>query len=226
MSSNIPQATAQLIDTAQWPRAEHFEHYLNASPCSYSMTVEVEVTELVFTLHDSRFKTYPTQIWALAHAVNKHPESRMTLGPQRQPAIWPVVHPVFTIFNEATQSFCAVPVQYDDDFTRFHDRALELLNEHRRSTRFFPLGATPVNSFDVSSIPWASFTGFNLNIPKAQDHLAPIITLGRYVERGERIFLPVALQAHHAAMDGFHSARLLNDFAELCAQPQWLNVNG
>ena len=34
----------QVIDLADWPRAEYFDHYLNAVPCSYSMTVQLELT--------------------------------------------------------------------------------------------------------------------------------------------------------------------------------------
>ena len=31
----------EVIDIASWPRREYFEHYMNAVPCTYSMTVEV-----------------------------------------------------------------------------------------------------------------------------------------------------------------------------------------
>ncbi|GAA1410263.1 chloramphenicol acetyltransferase [Glutamicibacter uratoxydans] len=217
---------AQPIDLAAWPRAEQFQHFLQASPCTYSMTLDIDVTDLVYALHDSRFKTYPTQIWLLATAVNRLPEARLTLDSEGKPAIWPVVHPVFTVFNPETESFCAVPAHYNGDFAEFHDHVAQLLQEHKSSTQFFPLGEPPANSFDISSIPWASFTGFNLNIAKDQGHLAPIITLGKYAERAGRVYLPVALQVHHAAMDGFHSARLLEYFAELCSDLTWFNAHG
>ncbi|WP_313812149.1 CatA-like O-acetyltransferase [Glutamicibacter sp.] len=224
--SHIVVPEAQHIDLTAWPRAEHFQHFLKASPCTYSMTVEVDVTDLVYALHESRFKTYPTQIWVLATAVNRLPEARLTLLEDQVPAIWPLVHPVITIFNPATEGFCAVPAEYSHDFEQFHDRVVQLLDTHQHSTKFFPLGEPPANSFDISSIPWSSFTGFNLNIAKDQEHLAPIITLGKYVERAGRVYLPLALQVHHAAMDGFHSARLINDFTDLCADLSWLNPRG
>ena len=34
------------IDLAQWPRREHFEHYLAQVPCTYSATFSLDVTRL------------------------------------------------------------------------------------------------------------------------------------------------------------------------------------
>ncbi len=36
----------------------------------------------------------------------------------------------------------------------------------------------PPNVFPISSIPWTSFTGFNIN--NDADYLLPIITCGKY----------------------------------------------
>jgi len=33
--------------------------------------------------------------------------------------------------------------------------------------------------------------------------------------------MPVAVQVHHAAADGFHTARLVNELQELLASPEW-----
>lgn len=36
----------EVIDIASWPRREYFEHYMNAVPCTYSMTVRLDITNL------------------------------------------------------------------------------------------------------------------------------------------------------------------------------------
>ncbi|MER7960201.1 CatA-like O-acetyltransferase, partial [Streptomyces sp. NPDC096030] len=97
------------------------------------------------------------------------------------------------------------------------------LAEHSRGTDFFPQGKLQANVFDVSSLPWASFTGFSLNIGgNGGSHLAPIFTLGRYTERNGRVLLPLAVQVHHAAADGFHSTRLVNELQVLMTDLTWL----
>ena len=186
------------------------------------MTVELDVTAFTAALRASRRKSYIAQVWALATVVNRHDEFRMCLTASGDPAVWPVVHPAFTVLNAERETFACVWAPYDPDFGTFHDVAAPLLAEHGGATEFFPQGTLPPNTFDVSSLPWASFTGFNLNIRDAWDHLAPIFTLGRYAERDGRVLLPLALQVHHAAADGFHSARLVNELQDLVTDPTWL----
>ena len=65
--------------TEPWSRQEHFDHYLNHVRCSYSFTVEIEVTELHAKLKALGLKTYPVHIYLLAAAVNQLPEFRMGL---------------------------------------------------------------------------------------------------------------------------------------------------
>ncbi|MFI7693037.1 type A chloramphenicol O-acetyltransferase [Nonomuraea sp. NPDC049655] len=211
------------VDTDAWPRRQHFEHYRRAVPCTYSITVEIDVTAFTAALGRSRRKSYLAQVWAIATVVNRHDEFRMCLTASGDPAVWPVVHPAFTVFNPERETFACVWAPYDPDFAAFHDVAAPLLAEHARATEFFPQGPPPPNTFDVSSLPWTSFTGFNLNIGDNWDHLAPIFTLGRYTERDGRVLLPLALQAHHAAADGFHSARLVNELRTLVADPSWVD---
>ncbi|MFE1150000.1 type A chloramphenicol O-acetyltransferase [Streptomyces albidoflavus] len=220
MDAPIPTPTPIDLDT--WPRRQHFDHYRRRVPCTYAMTVEVDVTTFAAALRRSPRKSYLAQVWALATVVNRHEEFRVCLTDSGDPAVWPVVHPAFTVFNPQRETFACVWAPYDPDFGTFHDAAAPLLAEHSRATDFFPQGNPPPNTFDVSSLPWASFTGFTLDIRDGWDHLAPIFTLGRYTEREARLLLPLSVQIHHAAADGFHTARLTNDLQTLLADPTWL----
>lgn len=213
---------AHPIDLATWPRREHFEHYRDRVPCTYAVTVEVDVTRMVAALRDSERKTYIAQVWALASIVNRHAEFRMTLTDDGEPAIWDMLHPAFTVFNPERETFACVWSAFDSDFGRFHDAAAPLLEIHRSATSFSPQGDAPANTFDVSSLPWTQFTGFSLQIDGGSNHLLPIFTLGRYIERDGRTFLPLAIQMHHAAADGFHTARLVDEFTDLVGDPTWL----
>lgn len=37
----------KIIDLGKYERKEHFIHYLNNVPCSYSMTVNIDITDLL-----------------------------------------------------------------------------------------------------------------------------------------------------------------------------------
>jgi len=214
-------SSAQPIDLAAWPRREHFEYYRGRVPCTYAVTVEVDVTDMVAALRDSRRKTYIAQVWALAAVVNRHAEFRMTLTDDGVPATWDVLHPAFTVFNPERETFATVWTPFDTDFERFHDAAAKLLATHKGATGLFPQGELPANVFDVSSLPWTQFTGFTLQIAENWDHFLPIFTLGRYFDRDGRILMPLAIQMHHAAADGFHTARLIEEFKTLVNAPDW-----
>jgi chloramphenicol O-acetyltransferase type A len=209
------------IDLATWPRAEHFRHFSKKVPCTYSVTVEVDVTALTTALRKAGRKTYPAQIWALASVVNRHDEFRMTLA-DGQPAIWPVLHPSFTVFNPGHETFSSLWTPFDSNFARFHARTAELMARYKDTTSFSPQGEPPANCFDVSSLPWTDFTSFNLMIDSGSSHLLPIFTLGRHTHRGASTLLPLAVQIHHAAADGFHTARLINEVRELFSKPDWV----
>ncbi|MGW9629622.1 CatA-like O-acetyltransferase [Agromyces sp. NPDC055520] len=213
-----------LIDLATWPRRETFAHYRDRVPCTYAITVELDVTAFVAALRASSRKTYIAQIWAIATVVNRYREFRMAVTDAGEPASWPVVHPAFTVINSERETFAAVWAPYDPDFDRFHERAAALLAASASATTMFPQGELPPNVFDVSSLPWASFTGFTLQIDGGTSHLLPIFTLGRYVDRDGRTLLPVAVQIHHAAADGFHTARLLGDLEQLMAETSWVGA--
>lgn len=210
------------IDLAAWPRAEHFTHYLRTVPCTYAMTVEVDVTAFVGAVRAAGRRAYLTQVWALASVVNRHDEFRMTLTDDGAPATWPRVDPSFTVLDAARETFASLWVPFDPDPGAFHDAAARVVAAHAGSTRMFPQGSRPPHTFDVSSLPWTSFTGFTLDVGGPSGHLAPIFTLGRYVEREGRLLLPLAVQVHHAAADGFHTARLVEELRELLGDPSWV----
>jgi chloramphenicol O-acetyltransferase type A len=210
------------LDLATWPRREHFEHYFHRNRCTYAVTVEVDVTELVRRLRATNRKTYLAQVWALATIVNRHDELRMAIDADGAPGVWDVAHPMFTVLNPERETFAVVWAPYDADFAAFHDVAAPLLAEHRHATRMFPQGDVPPNTFDVSSLPWTSFTGFTLQIEEGWRHLLPIFTLGRFHARDGRTLMPLAVQIHHAAADGLHVARAVEELEQLLAEPSWL----
>lgn len=68
-----------------------------------------------------------------------------------------------------------------------------------------------------------SFTGFNLNINNNSNYLLPIITAGKFINKGNSIYLPLSLQVHHSVCDGYHAGLFMNSIQELSDRPNdWL----
>ncbi len=207
--------------TEPWSRQEHFDHYLNHVRCSYSFTVEIEVTELHAKLKALGLKTYPVHIYLLAAAVNQLPEFRMGLV-DGAPGYWEVVHPAYTIFHPETKTFSSIWTPFEQNFRKFYQACTEDLANYQADRKLFPQKKQPANLFDLSSIPWLAFTAFDLQIAGTQPHLAPIFTIGKYRQQQGKIFMPLAVQLHHAACDGYHAGQFVEAVRLLAKDCQWL----
>ena len=58
------------IDLERWPRRETFYYFSRMAPTGYSLTVNLDVTELKGTCKAERLKFFPAYIWL----VTKKPE--------------------------------------------------------------------------------------------------------------------------------------------------------
>lgn len=210
------------LDMSRWNRREHFEHYLHNVRCSYSLTVEVDVTELHGALKTAGLKAYPAQIYMVATVVNRLPEFRMSLDEQGHLGYWEVSHPLYTVLNQKTETFSAIWTPYAADFRQFYPSCVADIEQYATG-RLSPQGDTPPNICSVSSTPWLDFTAFNLNVYSQGDYLLPIFTIGRYVRGGGRILMPLAIQVHHAVCDGLHVGRFVEALRSMASAPnQWL----
>ncbi len=210
------------LDRATWARAQTYDRFREDVPCTVALTFDVDVTVAQHRRREYGRRAYLAQIWALAHAVNARSEFRMALGDKGEPAVWSVVHPSFTVFNAQRETFSSLWCPYTPDFAAFHEQAAALLDAHPSPTELFPQDERPANLFDVSSLPWRAFTGMVLDVEGGRDHLLPIFTVGRCEERAGRLVMPLAVQVSHAAADGFHVCRLVDDLQALADEPDWM----
>ena len=195
------------IDLSRWERAEYFTHYLHEIPCTYSMTVRLDITKL----KQSGKQLYAAMLYALAKAVNAHPEFRMALDADGKPGVYGRMHPCYTVFHKDTQTFSNLWTAFDGDYAVFCQNYQRDMEAYGSIHRMDAKPGLPENSFTVSMLPWASFEGFNLNLQKGYAYLKPIFTIGKYTGQDGRYTLPLAVQVHHSVCDGFHACRLVDE---------------
>lgn len=194
----------EVIDIASWPRREYFEHYMNAVPCTYSMTVRLDITNL----RREGLRLYPAMLWLLTGAVNRCEQFRMALRPDGELVRYSRMEPSYTVFHRETHTFSNLWTEYSPDYAEFLSRYEEDLRLYGGVEAFAAKPDAPENCFTVSMLPWASFEGFNLNTADFR-YLIPIFTLGKFCEDGGRALMPVAVQVHHAVCDGYHTCSFL-----------------
>lgn len=203
------------LDMKDWPRREHYIHYMQRVPCTYSMTVQLDIT----AIRDQGLKLYPAMLYCIAREVNRRYEFRMRLDAGGVPGYFDVCHPCYTVFHRDTETFSNIWTEYAPDYAGFEAAYSADLKQYGDCRAFSAKPGEPANTFPVSMIPWAEFTGFNLNLQYSFDYLAPIFTLGRYRDEAGRRLMPLALQVHHAACDGFHASRFVSELQQLVSDP-------
>ena len=202
------------INLEIWKRGEVFRHFIDDLRCVMSLTVDVDITDFLRTIHQKGYKFYPSMIWVVSAAVNSREEFRMGYDPWGNPGIWDFVSPYYAHFHEEDEKFVKLVTEYHPDFQAFYNRFLE--DEQRyRNLREFELKEIPPNTFDVSCLPWVHYKNFDMHIFDSGTYLAPVITWGKYTEdSNKRIQMPITLNIHHAVADGFHLCRFFSDMED------------
>lgn len=200
-----------IINQETWDRKEYFLHYFSHIPCTYSMTVKLDITKI----KNSNLKLYPTMLYYITKVVNNHKEFRTAFDINGNLGIFDEMFPCYTIFNKETETFSNVWTEYSEEYDIFCKSYEEDLKKFGEVKGMVAKPNVPDNTFPVSMIPWTTFEGFNLNLQKGYDYLLPIFTLGKYYEENGRYLLPLAIQVHHAVCDGFHTCRFVNELQEL-----------
>ncbi len=198
------------IDITTWNRKETYLHYMNDIPCTYSMTINLDITNFMRRKKEKEIKFFPSILYCISNIVNKHKEFRMDINEQGELGYYEKSNPCFTVFHEEGETFTNVWTEYSENFTDFlqnYTSDMKLYQNEKLNSK--PLNEK--NNFNVSVIPWTSFTGFNLNLPKGYSYFPPIFTIGKYFTSENKILLPMAIQVNHVVCDGFHLSRFITD---------------
>ena len=204
------------IDRANWVREEYFEHYTSRVPCTYSMTVHLDITNLLRQSREREKKLYPLLIYGISRAVNAHREFKMAIR-SGVLGFYDTVHPNYTVFHREEETFSTLWTEYGGNLIDFYQRYLRDVKEYGHLLRLEPKGPRE-DIFFVSCLPWTSFTGFELQIKNGFGDLRPVFTLGKFFEAEGKTMLPLAVQVHHGVCDGFHLCRLVNELQSWVGQ--------
>jgi chloramphenicol O-acetyltransferase type A len=191
-----------LIDFEHWARKEHYLHFIHEVCCSYSVSVNLDISNL------KGHRLYPAMLWLLTRAVNQMPEFRTALTDEGL-GCFDEMHPAYTIFHPDQKTFSGIWTEYQPDYPAFLKNYESDAATYASSTEYAPKPGRPPNSFDVSMAPWFSFTAFHIHVSGDGKYLLPIFTMGKYVEADGKRMLPLAIQVHHAVCDGYHVGKFI-----------------
>lgn len=194
----------RVIDLESWPRRRHFELYRGLDYPHVGLCANVDISAFRAAVREQGLSFALAAAYVLARAANELPEFRLRIR-GNQVVEHEVVHPSFTVLNEQELfSFCTVP--YRAALAEFAPLAAE---------RMAQVQAAPVLSDEpgqddllfMTGLPWVSFTSILHPIHMHPADSVPRIAWGKFFDQEGRTLMPVAVQVHHALMDGLHIGR-------------------
>lgn len=135
------------IDLGAWPRKETFDHYVSEVPCTYSMTVKLDIT----VLRRLGVRLYPAMLYALTTIVNRHPEFRTALDEHGQVGVFSQMLPCYTVFHRESETFSNLWTEYHPDFARFLEAYQQDLTRYGHLIGMAP---SPIHRPTPSRYPW------------------------------------------------------------------------
>lgn len=204
------------MDVHELDRKELFTHYYQTFPCRYSVTIRVDVTNVV----RRKLPFYPTMLYAIASVVNQMQAFRYG---KKADEIWVYesLSPAYTVWNPQTELFVDIWTDYCRDYATFVRRYQQDVATYRQSAHFFAKGRLPDAVFPVSMIPWLDFQHFSMDAKYGSEILTPFFTIGKY-SGDTKITVPLAIDVHHAVCDGYHVGVFAEKLQEILLQIQEL----
>ena len=128
-----------------------------------------------------------------------------------------IVHPSSTILvADDLFSFCHMP--YIADFPAFAAGAEQAIAAVKENPTLEDEPGRDDLLF-LTAIPWVSFSGFMHPIHMHPVDSVPRLAWGKFYADGPAWKMPLAVQGHHALMDGLHVGRFYTAVQELLERP-------
>lgn len=196
------------IDFDTWDHKEvfqAFEHY------TYSMCMQMDITELYRYCKTKGKKFYPMINWVITKTVNDDKDYRFAKI-DGQIGYFDQLNTSYTLRRNCNPTlFTHMVTKWDPNPEVYHDRFLEDKAKAEAEDRLYYYDRPLADTVDTSIMPKSSFTGIGLCIPARFHELdpnnqryIPFTIVGKYYEKDGRILLPVNTNFHHSVNDGYH----------------------
>ena len=206
----------RLIDLESWPRREHFEWLKSFDMPHFNLCANMDITAFKTAVKESGVSFTVAVVYLIARAANDIPEFRQRIRGENV-VEHETVHPSTTYLTEGDLfSFCHMP--YDGNFPIFAKQAARQIEIIKENPNIEDEPGRDDLLF-LTSIPWVSFSGFMHPMRLNPDSI-PRFAWGKFFPEGERLKMPLSVQAHHALVDGLHMGRYFEIMQAYLDQPQ------
>ncbi len=200
------------VDLESYPRRRLFECFRHHPLPVLAISTAIDISGYSAALEARGLRYYTSLCCLISKAINASAcfRHRIVDGVLVE---FPLVHPSINVALE-DGSFSFADAVYSGVFREDYASLRGAMDTARaRPNQDFRGGLD--DRFFLTHLPWFGFTGIQHPYAPAYASI-PLITTGRSYRQDGKEMLPIAVQAHHALVDGVHVARLLEQLAGLC----------
>ena len=172
------------IDPKDWPRREIYELFSACDHPFYSVSFEIDVTNLYRHTHEHGLSFYYALSWLITTSMERVEAFRMHIRGDRIEVADELI-PSCTDLVPGSENFIIVTLPHGDNMAEFCCQAKE-----KAAGQLY------------------LFTGFVTERNLDPDDCIPRATWGKYKKDGKRITLTLTLDLNHRTIDGVHVGKL------------------
>lgn len=202
------------IDPNTWSRREIFDFFSKISNPFYSVTFNVDVTEVYAYAKRSGLSFYYALVYLVTKAVKSVEAFRYGIV-DGELVLFDERSPSFTDLKKGSESFHIVTMPCEGNIAEFCQDA------KRRSAEQTTFLSTDKESADLiyfSCLPWVELTALTNERDFDPDDAIPRISWGKFHERDGRKILGMSLELNHRFTDGVHIGKFADALKNLIEQ--------
>lgn len=211
------------LDLARWPRRAAFEFFRGYAKPWFSVCARLDVAQLKQAVADGGVGSFWLGYHFVAMAAANAGEAlrlRFTAdgrGVRRLAK----VHAGTTVMRP-DGSFGMLTLHQTATYADYVARnAAAVAAAQRVEAPFLPPEDLPPGEalIHTTTLPWIHFTSFEHARERERDADVPKIAFGRTERDGTRLWMPLAIEVHHALVDGLHVGEYLDALQRACDDP-------
>ena len=202
------------ININTWNRKEHFNFFSQYDEPFFGIVSEIDCTNAYKMAKSNNESFFAAYLHKSLVAINKIPEFRYRIN-EKEVVIYDEIHAASTIGRD-DGTFGFGFIQYNNDFQIFSNSlAAEIAKVQNTNGLCLSEDSMRNDTIHYSSVPWIKFTGLTHARNFKSPDSVPKIVFGKTSTIGNKMTMPISINAHHGLLDGLHIAKYLEIFQEL-----------
>lgn len=212
------------LDIVHWPRRAAFEYFRGFDKPYFNVCIRLDVASLMQAVADLKRGGLALAYHFIALRLANQIEAfryRLEGGRVR---VYRVVDGSTTVLRD-DGSFGFADLDHHPDFAAFAVQAAAAIAASRAMR--LPFAPKPDDSARIhfTTLPWLHFTSFSHARNWGREDSVPKLAFGRIEVDGERAWMPLSVEVHHALMDGLHVGQFVQGFEAALREPMaWLDA--